>query len=272
MDAGTVADWVAAGAAVLTLGVAGYAAGYAKRQVDHAREERADRNRPFVTVTIEPSHTIVANIVIRNNGATLAKDVRFTFDPPWESSDPERTRIRESKIWREGIPTLVPGAELRIFADMFPDRHKTDLPTSYSVEVTCRGADGATFSETYVLDFDVFHGYSTATLYGVHELADAVRSMNRRMAGWSEHVGGPLRVVTRDGEKIDAEEEEEFTRRASMIEEARAAEREAAEGEQHDVLPLHDHATDFQAQRPITRPAPLRGAARLVSRLWRGRP
>jgi hypothetical protein len=132
------------------------------------------------------------------------------------------------------------------------------LPTSYSVRVTCRGADGTTFSETYVLDFDVFHGYSTATLYGMHELADAVRNINRKMTGWSEHVGGPLSVVTRDGERIDAEEEEELARRQAMIEARRAAELKAAEGEQHDVLPLHDHATDFYAQQPITRPAPLR--------------
>ena len=271
MDPGTWADWFAAGAAVVTMGVAAYAAWYAKRQVDHAREERADRNRPFVTVALEPSHSLVANIVIRNNGATLAKDVRFTFDPPWVSSDPKSTKIRESKIWTEGIPSLVPGAELRIFADTFPERHKTDLPTSYSVQVTCRGADGATFSETYVLDFDVFHGYSTATLYGVHELADAVRAMSRKMDGWSEHVGGPLSVVTRDGEKIDAEEEEYLARRQKMIEAKRAAEQEAAEGEQHDVLLVHDHANDFHAQRPITRPAPLRTVGRLVDRLWRGR-
>jgi hypothetical protein len=272
MDLGTWADWVAAAATAGTLGVAVVAALYAKRQVDHAREERTDRNRPFVTVALEPSHSLVANIVIRNNGATLAKDVHFTFDPPWVSSDPERTKIRESKIWTEGIPSLVPGAELRIFADTFPERHKTDLPTSYSVQVTCRGADSATFSETYVLDFDVFHGYSTATLYGMHELADAVRAMNRKMADWSEHVGGPLSVVTRDGEKIDAEEEGEFARRQAMIEAKRAAEQEAADGEQHDVLPLHDHANDFHAQRPITRPAPLQTVGRLVDRLRRGRP
>jgi hypothetical protein len=272
MDLGTWADWVAAVATAGTLGVAVVAALYAKRQVDHAREERVDRNRPFVTVALEPSHSLVANIVIRNSGATLAKDVRFTFDQPWESSHPERTKIRESKIWTEGIPNLVPGAELRIFADTFPDRHKTKLPTSYTVQATCRGADGTTFSETYVLDFDVFHGYSTATLYGMHELADAVRAMNRKMAGWSEHVGGPLSIVTRDGEKIDAEEEEYQARRQEMIEAKRAAELEAAEGEQHDVLLLHDHANDFHAQHPITRPAPLRAVGRIVGRLWPGRP
>jgi hypothetical protein len=254
------ASWVAAVSTLLTFGVAIVAAFYAKSQVDHARRERRDRDRPFVTVSLQPSHSIVANIVIKNEGATLAKDVRFSFDPAWESSDPERTKIRDSKIFREGIPNLVPGPEIRIFADMFPDRYKTDLPTSYTVEVGCGGPGGARYEETSTLDFDVFHGYSTAPLYDVHDVAYALRKMNQRMGGWTEHEGGPLRVISRDGDKADAEEAAEFAERQKRSAAKKAAElaaKEESDGTQHDTLLTSDMATDFHPQHPITRAVPI---------------
>ena len=250
------ASWVAAASTLLTLAVAVVAAFYAKSQVDHARNERRDRDRPFVTVSIQPSHSIVANIVIKNEGATLAKDVRLSFDPAWESSDPKRTKIRDSKIFREGIPNLVPGQEIRIFADMFPDRYKTDLPTSYRVEVGCEGPGRARYDETYTLDFDVFHGYSTATLYSIHDVAYALQKMNQRMGGWTEHEGGPLRIISRDGDKIDAAEATEMDERRKRIEAELAAKEAEAEGPQHDTMLASDMATRFQPQHPITRAAP----------------
>jgi hypothetical protein len=254
------ASWVAAASTLLTFGVAMIAAVYAKSQVDHARRERRDRDRPFVTISLQPSHSIVANIVIKNEGATLAKDVRFSFDPAWESSNPERTKIKDSKIFRDGIPNLVPGQETRIFADMFPDRHKTDLPTSYRVEIGCEGAGGARYEEAYTLDFNVFHGYSTATLYDVHDVAYALRKMNQRMSGWTEREGGPLRMVSRDGDKADAEGAAEFAEWQKRIAAKKAAEvaaKEEADGPQPDTLLTSDMASDFHPQHPITRAAPV---------------
>ena len=251
------ASWLAAASTLLTFAVAIIAAFYAKSQVDHARNERRERDRPFVTVSLQPSHSIVANIVIKNEGATLAKSVRFSFDPAWESSNPERTRIRGSKVFRDGIPNLVPGQEIRIFADMFPDRYKSDLPTSYRVEIGCEGAGGARYDETYTLDFDVFHGYSTATLYDVHDVADALRKMNQRMGGWTERTGGPLRTVSRDGDKADAGKAAEYAEWRKAKDAADLAAAAEVNGPQHDTLLTSDMATDFHPQHPITRTAPV---------------
>lgn len=255
-----VVDLLAASGSVLAGVVAVVAVIYAKRQVDHARDERRERDRPFVTVALQPSHNIVANIVIKNEGATLARNVRFSFDPEWESSDPRRTKIRDSKMFREGIPTLVPGQSFRVFADMFPDRYKTDLPSSYEVKVSCEGPGEVGYEETYVLDFDVFHGYSTATLYDTHDVADSLRKINQRMAGWTERVGGPLSMVVRNGDKADAEEAAEIAERRQRIEDARSVElamKENPEGTQHDILHTTDASTNFQPQHPITRPVPV---------------
>jgi len=243
---------------VLTTLIAVVAAIYAARQVRLARLEREDRNRPFVTVMLRPSHGIVANIVIRNEGTTVARNVRFAFTPEWESSDPARTAIRESKVWREGIPNLVPGQELAIFADMFPDRYGTTLPRTYDVEVSCDGRkrrwrrETERLTDSYVLDFDIFHGYRTATLWGLHDIGEALRRINTKLEHWQETAIGPLSVVVRDGDRRDERERAEMEEYVAE----RAAERAQAEQPrpEDDTVTVRDAATAVNAQHPIRRP------------------
>lgn len=211
-----------AAAAAITAVTAITAAFYAAAQVRHARALREEQTRPFVTVSFRPSHATVCNIIIRNEGKTLARNVRFRFDPEWESSQSERNKVRESKVWREGIPTLVPGQEITILADSFPQRYKRDdLPRTYAVEVSYEGLPGSSsrksarrspkFTLNYTLDFDIFYGYNQAQLYGVHELADAARQVRTILASWGEHGNrGPLSVVIRNGDNADIEEQREF--------------------------------------------------------------
>lgn len=252
--------------ALLTALIAAVAAVYAARQVRLARLDREDRNRPFVTVSLRPSHGIVANIVIRNEGSTVARNVRFTFTPEWESSDPARTQIRESKVWREGIPNLVPGQEVAMFADMFPERHKSTLPRTYDVEVSCDGRkrrwrrSPQRLTERYVLDFDIFYGYTTATLWGLHDIGEAVRRINAKMDRWQEGAGGPLSVVVRDGDRRDRRERAEMER--YMAAQAAAEAEESPPKPEDDVLSVRDAATDFNSQEPIRRPPAARRASR----------
>ncbi|WP_152667258.1 hypothetical protein [Cellulomonas sp. FA1] len=254
---------VEASAAVLTLIVAAIAAVYAARQVRLARLDREDRNRPFVTVMLRPSHGIVANIVIRNEGATMARNVKFTLDPLWESTDPKRTEIREAKLWRDGIPNLAPGQEIAIFADTFPDRFDSDLPHSYTVTVSCDGKPRRfgrpprRLTEQYVMDFDIFYGFSTATIYGLHDIADAVRDIRSTVKSWSETPAGRLSVVARDGDARDAAERAEYEAWRA----ARAKPKSEPEAPQPDVLATADLSSTMKSQTLIRRPRAVRRAS-----------
>ena len=199
----------------------------------------------------------------QERGSTLARNVRFTFSPEWESSDAERNKIKDSKLWREGIATLVPGQEIAILADMFPDRYKrTDLPTAYEVEVRYEGVAtrssgsrakaGPTFVLNYTLDFEVFYGYNQAQLYGLHEVADAVRQIRARLDSWSESPSGRLSVVARDGDEADLEERREFdARRQRLADERRARPTPTPQ----DVVPVEGASSAFVAEEPVDRGA-----------------
>ena len=250
---------------------------YARHQVRLARDLREEQARPFVIIEFRPSHSVVCNIVIRNLGTTVARNVRFRFEPEWESSDTQRNRVRESQLWRNGIPTLVPGQEVSILADMFPERFKrSDLPRTYDVTIAYEGviprpragrrrSKAATYEVTYTLDLDIFYGYSSAGIYGVHEVADALRSITNVMQNWSEHRHGPLSVVMRDGDAHDAEELAEIE--ASRAGSSRAAStpptrRRAGGAPRTEHVPAHDKDTvrvddagsRFSATVPIDRP------------------
>lgn len=266
-----VAALVEAGAASITMLIAALAAIYAARQVKIARLDREDRGRPFVTVFFRASHGVVCNIVIKNEGLTVARDVRFSFNPEWTSARPERNRIRESKVWREGISTLVPGQEIAMLADIVHERAKSDLPRTYEVVVSYASASHGRWgkpkpiTDTYILDLDVFFGYSTATVWSLHDVAEALRRIDAKMSGWTEGAaGGPLRVLARDGDRRDDEDLAECESYSGArtggadVDAGRSQHTERADV-MSDRLSVGNSDSSFVSEYPIDRPPPVAG-------------
>lgn len=73
--------------------------------------------RPFVVIDFNAWRTII-EVTITNAGATLARDVRFEFDPPFVSTHDGSPRreggISGLSIFKNGIPSLAPGKEIRL--------------------------------------------------------------------------------------------------------------------------------------------------------------
>ena len=197
----TAAGWAAA-AAWLTVVVAAVAALFARRQVLEARQTREDQAQPFVIVDFEASaaSSIHLELVIRNTGTTLAKNVTFTFDPPLAStlsdSDPE-FRLADSAIVTQGIPTLPPQREYRMLFERLPDRFKSALPRSYRATVRFDDARDRPHTLDYRLDLDIFFGVLEFVIYGEHDSAKALREIEKHLRKWTR-PGGGVRVWTRD--------------------------------------------------------------------------
>lgn len=152
------ADWIAVATALILLGqlvVFAATALFARKQVGEARRLREAEIRPFVVVdaVVRKKHLFLE---VANTGSVPALDVKIEFNPPLESSLEDEwqfyTEIQDTKIFREGIPTLVPGRRYRGLFDNMPSREATDLPDAYSVKVTYKGPSDKTYSETSVID------------------------------------------------------------------------------------------------------------------------
>ncbi len=59
---------------------------------------------------------------IENLGTTLARNVRFAFEPALASSVDRPWEFEEAPLLRDGVYTLPPRKQYRIFLDSFPDR------------------------------------------------------------------------------------------------------------------------------------------------------
>ena len=80
-----------------------------------------------------PFSTII-EIRITNIGTTLARDVRFKFTPPLATTHddtPGRSNLMNLNLFQEGISSLAPGKEIRLFFDQFPARVGAKLPMAY---------------------------------------------------------------------------------------------------------------------------------------------
>lgn len=155
MDWPTVDGWVAI-AVWLTLGVFIVSAIYAKSQVNVIRESRQHEFRPYVVVSLSP--TWIGRIVIENLGNRVARDVRFSFDPPLASSLND-SPWEESTLFTDGVPVMPPGFVARFDLDSFSTRLSEDsLPRAHSVDVSYTDGDNRFGPDRFLLDFELFRG------------------------------------------------------------------------------------------------------------------
>lgn len=199
---GVTADGVAAAATLLTAGVALAAALFARGQVIELRKAREEEARPFVVVDIQPSSVWnqALNLVIENVGKTVAKDVRFDFDPGLESAV-DSVDLSESVLVKRGIPMLPPGRRLQAFFDTSVKRKDSGLPMTYEVTVRLCDAHGREQEpQHYILDLTHLYGLSQLTEYGIHDAAKALREIQKSVKRWSD-IHGRLKVWVRDEDR-----------------------------------------------------------------------
>lgn len=101
---------------------------YAARQLRAAGRLRADRQRPYVSMFMEPHpadwHLI--ELVVRNFGRTAAYDIEFAFTNPPTVAAYEHAQDGYADVTvlplPERLPTLAPGQEWRLVWDSARDR------------------------------------------------------------------------------------------------------------------------------------------------------
>jgi hypothetical protein len=208
---------IAVAAQLLVLVVAAIVAG---RQVGEARRLREEQARPFVVIDFDVRNHLIY-IVVSNVGNTLATDVRFEVDPPFESTI-EDYQAKELKMFREGISTLAPGKVIETLFDSFIEREPTELPDAY--KVTVRYSDERrrrSFAEVIDLDIGLYRNILSVTRRDIHHVNETLGKMLTEMKRWSSTA--PRGLVTMSPKERRAESrrqrrllEENRRRRAGM--------------------------------------------------------
>jgi hypothetical protein len=133
--------------------------------------------RPFVVIDFEVLRGFV-QLKIKNFGSTLARNVKFTFDPPLQTTydaDPDKGPLAEAPLFRDGIPSLPPGKEITLMFDFGGERTQQELPDSYIVHLTYRGEPlGREYEDEQVIDIGIYRSRGPIHSSGLHEISEVL--------------------------------------------------------------------------------------------------
>jgi hypothetical protein len=132
-----------------------------------ARADSYERTRPVVSAEYRDpkAKSPVLALVVRNVGASLARDVEVSFVPELKMG-PGDDRIKEIIIERYSRPihVLGPGQELsNVFVVDMDDEAKSDLPHELTVNVSYRGRRARRYNDSFRLSLDVVTGETFIT-------------------------------------------------------------------------------------------------------------
>ncbi|HMT05924.1 MAG TPA: hypothetical protein PKD76_10310 [Solirubrobacterales bacterium] len=180
----------------------------ALNQLRETRKQRMEASQPYVAVALRPSEVdpSIADLVVRNFGATAAFDIDFEMDPK-----PERHSSGGAEaVWiPDRISTLVPGQEWSTWWDSGYQRFESSLPRKSKATVSYRDSHGQDFKFEYSLDWTPYLNAGRVVAYGPHHSAKALRSIEKLLKGWTRDTAqGSLSVLVRDGDRRDAKRRE----------------------------------------------------------------
>lgn len=122
------------------------------------KQDSADRTRPVIVAELKPAVlTRNAELIIRNAGQSVARDVNVAFDPPLpvlEGAEAEGTTTPFlQRRYSRTIPTLAPGMVLDNFYQDATDATEP-VPDDFSVTIRYTDMHGRQYADTYELSLD----------------------------------------------------------------------------------------------------------------------
>jgi hypothetical protein len=210
---GDVPAWVTAAIALA-------AAGFAAWQTLAAQADRHERQRPHVSVDIEPygHHHGIVRLVVTNLGSTTARDVSLTFDPPLKEGSGDHTASWEyvrrftGRTW-----AFIPPGKVYDTVFVFLPDYPASSPRAWNVTVRCSDSNGhPQTAETLRIDLDDIASRSTVTTRSTHDVAETLRNIQ----SWAEKL-----PITREGVRVVVEPVSDLRRRHAEERECLEAER-----------------------------------------------
>lgn len=209
-----LAEWIMVGIYIVV-------AVFAYKQISDARYARIAQTRPYVYIDFDLENAPMIYLTLQNVGATAAKDVSFTCDPPITSTISGTSANVLNKQW----PFLPPNKSIRYLFDSSIQRFASGstLPVTFTVKATYHGTTRAMFQakdvqtpyeETFVLDLESYRNLMYTRPTTLEEVVKPLQDIVKELKS-----SDGIRVLSRDYRDWMREQEE---RRAEWDEHFRA--------------------------------------------------
>ena len=179
--------WVALGAAVsiLSLLVAGFSLGYARRSANASREQTKqqrqaakDATQPMLWVDIrgDDAQGQALLLLLGNSGPSIARNVKVTFDP----APPSTLDIKPIlQILKQGLTSLPPGRTMKWALGAAHNTNGWDATNAYRVRIEAEGPFGVIEPLEYVISVDDLNGSHAAPSGNLHAVAAELHEMTK---------------------------------------------------------------------------------------------
>jgi len=167
-----------------------------EKSIDEMVEDRDLEYAPYIVVYFDAqTDSPIFDLVVSNQGKTIAHNIKITFDPPFQTSL-KNFDLDKLSFLHQQIPAMPPGYELRTSIDRLESRLDSEgLPKVYNVEVTYIGGLYKKLRKVnYVLDLHMFQGILETHTSSFTDLTNAV-----------EEIPASIDQLNRNVEKLNQE-------------------------------------------------------------------
>ena len=179
---------LASGAQILSSIAVLLLAVFAFIQVMEQRAARIAQDSPQILVDVNYSQRTMINIVVRNIGRGAAKDIRFDFSAPVESSGGQT--ISDLAYFKEGIAFLAPNTEIATVWDSYSDAVEVlknkGLKNGITVTVKYKDLRGKAYNTRWTINPLVLEGSGYADYREFEDLVRALEKISRDIEGLRE--------------------------------------------------------------------------------------
>jgi hypothetical protein len=174
-------SWIAVAAALIAL-VAATAAvlqtATSTRQTRLQEQLYRDQQQPYVWADflLNPTDNFLIMLVVRNEGPTIAEDVRLVLDPPIHAKDGIITDEKDISVLSHAITSLSPGREMHWILGGHPAM--TEVLGRHRVNITYRGPAGPV-ERSYFLDYADFLGMSVMSASTLTQVVDEIKALTK---------------------------------------------------------------------------------------------
>lgn len=179
---------LASGAQILSSFAVLLLAVFAYVQVMEQRAARIAQDSPQILVDVNYSQRTMINIVVRNIGRGAAKDIRFDFSAPVESSGGQT--ISDLAYFKEGIAFLAPNTEIATVWDSYADAVEVlknkGLRNGITVSVKYKDLRGKAYSTKWTINPLILEGSGYADYREFEDLVRALEKISSDIEGLRE--------------------------------------------------------------------------------------
>lgn len=177
-----------------------------------AARDSEQRTRPYVIAEFQSAehNRNAIDLIVRNIGHSLARDVSVSFDPPLPEADPAATFITSSLAsrYRGGVATLAPDQRLQnlwLTGEIVPDEpemvNREPLPNAVSVTISYFGPQARSYCEKFLLHTDTvkmttvstssqsMRGWTSSIADSLKRIATALEAVRRQLAATVDDDG-----------------------------------------------------------------------------------